>query len=340
MQLNRIVPLQIDITNACNLACEHCYHSHHKNDGAIKIQDWINALKDYRQTQLSLSFTPDISICGGEPTLSPILFPILSEIHKIWGNDVDVSILTNGTILKNELLDYLTQHPRTTLQISLDGPSSKIHDSVRGKGAFQRTVRNIILLKSKGVHISAMATLGVHNYEQIPAYFEMASKLKLDEMNFTRFVNVGSGKESNIAQSLSPAQLFQSFREIIIQSAQFNVQTKLTMPLMHLIHPVFGSSGRFHEGWVIDYQGNFLATSRSRIKVGHISTHSFEDILLKDELRKNIRNGQIEECGTCPDYLRCGGDRNIAYASTGNFLGKDPGCFREIVKEKKEPIYA
>lgn len=32
-----ILTVQLDITNACNLVCDHCYLPHHKNHGALTL---------------------------------------------------------------------------------------------------------------------------------------------------------------------------------------------------------------------------------------------------------------------------------------------------------------
>jgi sulfatase maturation enzyme AslB (radical SAM superfamily) len=42
-----IFHLQIDITNACNLACTHCYLPHHKNSGALKFEDWCRVVDQF-----------------------------------------------------------------------------------------------------------------------------------------------------------------------------------------------------------------------------------------------------------------------------------------------------
>ncbi len=36
INVDRYLPLQIDITNACNLRCKHCYHPHHEPPREIR----------------------------------------------------------------------------------------------------------------------------------------------------------------------------------------------------------------------------------------------------------------------------------------------------------------
>ncbi len=64
--------IQLDITNACNLKCSHCYHSNHKNTGALNLEGWLEILDQYDKMLQTLKLQPYIVICGGEPTLSPL----------------------------------------------------------------------------------------------------------------------------------------------------------------------------------------------------------------------------------------------------------------------------
>jgi radical SAM protein with 4Fe4S-binding SPASM domain len=99
---------------------------------------------------------------------------------------------------------------------------------------------------------------------------------------------------------------------------------------MHLIQQGLGRSGRFFEGLVVDHQGNILASSRSRLKLGHVFKEGLTGVFYENPILKSIRKGQIEKCGECKFSKICGGDRNAAYASTGNYLGPDPGCWLGI----------
>ena len=77
INVDRFLPIQLDITNACNLRCVHCYHPHHKNDGALSLNEWKEILSQYKALIEKMKFRPSVVICGGEPLVSPLLWPIL-----------------------------------------------------------------------------------------------------------------------------------------------------------------------------------------------------------------------------------------------------------------------
>jgi MoaA/NifB/PqqE/SkfB family radical SAM enzyme len=63
--------VQLDITNYCNLACAHCYHPHHANNGALQLHEWESALHQIEELVKAIGVKPDFTICGGEPFTSP-----------------------------------------------------------------------------------------------------------------------------------------------------------------------------------------------------------------------------------------------------------------------------
>jgi MoaA/NifB/PqqE/SkfB family radical SAM enzyme len=40
----RYLSMQIDITNACNISCTHCYHPNHKNENALSLNQWFDVI--------------------------------------------------------------------------------------------------------------------------------------------------------------------------------------------------------------------------------------------------------------------------------------------------------
>ena len=78
IDVDRYLPVQLDITNVCNLRCAHCYHPHHRNEGAVGIAEWITILEQYFSMIARLRYRPYILLCGGEPALSPH-FPMILD---------------------------------------------------------------------------------------------------------------------------------------------------------------------------------------------------------------------------------------------------------------------
>lgn len=236
----KVMALQIDITNACNLSCAHCYHTHHQNKDAISFDDWCEIIEQYKSMIEKFHLQPRIIICGGEPTISPMLLPILKKFDGNWPG-VRISILTNGTRLTDALLEKLKPF-NVEFQISLDGPDAARHDEIRGTGNFAKTADAIQRAKALGFDVFLLAILSKKTSAWISDFFATAKALHANQMNFTRFVSQGAGSElesSGGDRSLLPHELKDALTGIWTTSLKFGVRTNTDQALYNLIDPTF-----------------------------------------------------------------------------------------------------
>lgn len=330
INVDRYLPLQLDITNACNLRCIHCYHPHHNNEGALSLDNWKQIVFQYKQFIQKMKYRPWIILCGGEPLASPYLLPLLKFIHQELPQS-SLSILTNGTLAKEPLLSKLKVFPNLQIQVSLDGPDAERHDQIRGHGNFEKALNGIRSLKSIGLEVNVLAVLSTKTNLWMEDFFRLAKIESFRSMNFVRFVPEGYGRkllEAHEDQPLLGSNLKLAYQNILGFMTQYGVPSKTQGPLFDLLIPGLGRSGRFWESIVVDYQGYIVASSRSKIRLGHAIHEGLEQIFLHHPIYQGLRSAKVEVCGKCPLYNVCGGDRNAAYAASGNFLGPDPGCWR------------
>ena len=257
--------IQLDITNACNLKCAHCYHSHHKNSGALNLEGWYDVLDQYESFLKTMGLKPSIVLCGGEPLISPYLLPILKRLSEKYDGP-PVSILTNGTKITEKLLKALEPY-NVVFQISLDGPDAKRHDLIRGQGNFAKALKGAELAKEYGIKIYILAVLSQKTSLWVPEFFAMADENNFSAMNFTRFIPQGYGenlKNSGLDDSLYGSDLRDALLEIVACSKEHKIKTHTDLPLFNLIDPSLGQNGKFgFQGLVVDYKGNLKVSSRA-----------------------------------------------------------------------------
>lgn len=343
IRYKKALPIQIDITNACNLACSHCYHNNHFNSDALSLEKWFSIVDQYYALRRKIGFEPDFIICGGEPLVSEKLLPLIRYIRSI-DNKARLTVLTNGTMFNECKVSLFTPFiENLSFQVSLDGPNEKEHDYFRGIGSFQKSIRGIKLLVKHGFFVEIQSTLSKRNADLVEDFFRLSSELRVNSMNFTRLIPLGQAAKMMSSPVLNSSELKRAYTKIVICSARYGVATNTAMPLMNLVHPVLGSNGRFWECIVIDYQGNFVLSSRSKLKLSHVNKMSLEEYLLLNPILMKLRRGEIEGCKGCPYIKKCGGDRNAAYAVSGDVFGADPGCWlgskKNKVQEGKELKY-
>lgn len=326
----RLMTIQLDITNACNLSCSHCYHPHHSNAGALSLNDWKLILQKIASFLEKYSFYPRFMFCGGEPLLSPLLKPLVAQITQTWPT-AQTAILTNGTIFKDTSISYL-KPSLTSFQVSLDGPDEARHDSVRGSGSFKKSLIGIEKMLKYGYEVSILSILSQRTANWIPEYFLLAKRMGVNSQNFTRLIAQGHGKklvDAGTDMPLAGNELREAFTKVIFESYRSDIPTNTDQPLFALIDKSFGQSGLFgFDALVVDYKGNLKVTSRSSLILGNLVNSDLEDIYIKNPILNDIRDAKIDVCGSCEFYSSCGGDRNAAFAEFGSFTARDPGCWR------------
>jgi MoaA/NifB/PqqE/SkfB family radical SAM enzyme len=333
------VPIQLDITNACNLNCTHCYHSNHLNRGAIDFNQWLVILNQYKSLLNKINAEPAFVICGGEPLVSPHLFPLL-EFVQLSFDDAPITILTNGTLITEAFLLKIQalKYTNISFQVSLDGPDKERHDAVRGGGNFELSLKGINTLVKNKFHVQILSILSNKSLNWIVDIFTLAQSLKVNSLNFTRFIAQGQGAvNADTLRTLNANELRTAYREIIFYSASMGVKTNTQSPLLHLIHPQLGGYGHFSSGIIVDYRGNLKVSSRADKIIGNILKDGLEKLYLHNPIMKDLRSGKIWGCKGCSQIQTCGGDRNIAYAEFGDFLAPDTSCwFNNNKKQNKK----
>lgn len=135
-------PLEISyfVNNTCNLRCCHCYVGYNHNENELSEIEWINVFEQCLKLG-ALTF----GNVGKEPTLSwdksISLFRWLAE-KKFSNNRLRFGLVTNAILLDEKKSTALATLNPDYLDISLDG-IKETHDVIRGRGSYNRTIRNI-----------------------------------------------------------------------------------------------------------------------------------------------------------------------------------------------------
>jgi uncharacterized protein len=142
-------------TLQCNFACDYCFQGDHGDynkfaekmsmDTAAKAAAWIERELDRVQPEkLVLTFF------GGEPLLNlPVMYYVAERLWRATSNrgiQQFVTIITNGLLLTEEIVDRLLPFGLNGVKITLDG-DRETHNRLRplrgGQGTFDRIIGNI-----------------------------------------------------------------------------------------------------------------------------------------------------------------------------------------------------
>lgn len=133
-----LTSLNIELTNACNLKCEHCYGEfsdcYKKN---FLSYSWIKeSLEDLNRLHVK-----NVALTGGEATMHPYFQEIAMFFLE---HGFELCILTNG--YNYQIIEQLLEKAKSyrfSIKVSLDG-SDKYHNQIRGNtNAYMNTLRTL-----------------------------------------------------------------------------------------------------------------------------------------------------------------------------------------------------
>lgn len=149
------------LTKNCNILCRYCSCSPKLNgkgqqlDGGavVDLLHWLSSKRDGIQT---------VQLSGGEPFLHRSFFEILNCAKEL---GFVARVQTNGTLIDGLSIDEINSLRDVRLKVSLDGPTSGVHEEYRQKGSFSSAVRGIEVLSSHGLHVGTKAVFHQGNVE-------------------------------------------------------------------------------------------------------------------------------------------------------------------------------
>lgn len=151
---NQVVSCTVLLTWACNLKCTYCYEGAGLTRTTSLTQEKADSLIKFMKNQAEErnSKILAINLFGGEPLVKADTgFYILEELNQYClknNKQLVTSIITNGTLLTEEIINKLKKYNCQMIQITLDGVE-EIHDERRmyknGKGSFKSVLNGIKL---------------------------------------------------------------------------------------------------------------------------------------------------------------------------------------------------
>lgn len=175
-QLVRPLGVELEITNACNLRCIHCFQKYHPGD-EMSLKKIISIIETINNNGVF-----EIAIIGGEPMCHGNIMEILAACEE---RDLAYSMVTNGTLINHESIKAFREFSRLSVMVSLDGVGL-VHESIRGKGTFKKVDRILRGLVDAGVEVETLCTLNAENMSRFREVAEYCRKIGI-VCNFNLF---------------------------------------------------------------------------------------------------------------------------------------------------------
>ncbi len=273
-----------------------------------------------------------VNIGGGEPTVRPDFWELVDYATE---HQVGVKFSTNGLRITPAVARRLAASDYVDVQISLDGATAEVNDTVRGSGSHATAMRAIGNLAEAGCHgfkISVVFTR--QNAGQLDEFKALADRFGA-QLRLTRLRP--SGRGADVWRDLHPTA--QQQRELYGWLVGHGEQVLTGDSFFHLSAyggalPGLGMCGAGRVVCLIDPVGDVYAcpfTIHEDFLAGNVrEPGGFARVWRESALFADLRRPQSGgACESCSSFDACQGGCMAAKFFTGLPLdGPDPECAR------------
>jgi len=216
--------LEMWIPSGCNLKCKFCNRWRIKDIDGISDELIMSILKEAHSLGIK-----DFVISGfGEPFIrKPFLNILLKEVKNY---EMNGCIVTNGTLLKKEDLEFLIDIKWNSVFFSLESCEASSHDSIVGmESAFGKLIQNVSNLSNIKemtgseypiIHINVV--LAKWNFKEVEDFIKLAKQSGVNKIDFQSLMSVkgnwGINKLESFKKEVSSA---------VDLAKEYNIETNL-----------------------------------------------------------------------------------------------------------------
>lgn len=310
---NTLKLVWLEITQACNMHCLHCYEGqrHIVGSNTLTLEQWKKIIDEIVDLGVRR-----VVVIGGEPCMHKNIVDILQYL-RLKKESLSITLFTNGYFFDERLFNIVIRN-KIDVKVSLYGHTAELHDSITGiKGSFLRLMSTIFRLTDNGINVNVAVTLMKENekyYEDIKKFIQ---ELPVRGYKFDVIREVVNGTQ-NIHIPITKKVVDMAYRK---------------RPNFYVKKDQFDNNIYYNSCWngkmVITETGDILPCVFARNHVcGNIKDEKLEDIIYrKTQLEKCWKStyDEVDECKACEYRYACHDCRPIAESSK-DIHAKNPRC--------------
>src|SRR5580658_1669236 len=207
-QAGERVPLQvsIEVTRRCPLECLHCYNNLPMGDMEAKQRELTKEEHFRVLDELVDMGCFWLLYTGGEIFARKDFLDIYTYAKK---KGFLITLFTNGTIINEQIADYLVEWPPFAIEITLYGRTRETYEALTMiPGSYDRCLRGIKLLKERGLPLKLKAVPTSVNKHEVFAMKQFAEEDLGLEFKFDSLINPRVDcSQSPLAVRLTPEEV-------------------------------------------------------------------------------------------------------------------------------------
>ncbi len=337
-----------ELTPICNMNCEMCYVRQScevvENKGGLKrVAFWEKIIDQAIKEGLLFCL-----LTGGEI----FTYPEFKELYEhLCYKGIDLVLNTNGTLITEEIVQWLAQFPPRRINISLYGASDDTYERLcHMKNGFQRVIQAIELLKKYSIDFRIHGVLvpqNIDDYEQIVNicnYYGVKLELSYYMFPPVRKEEMCQGNKARFEQSRMAEIAYRYRKDQCITQDRWKKFVEDKCDLIE--HPekyvTYGANcvtcrAGSSSFWV-NWKGELSGCGVEDAHFISLENKSFKDAW--KEIVHTTENITLSEtCATCPYRCICPTCMAAAYCETGRLDGT-PEYLCEFSKIYAEMLFA
>lgn len=334
----------LNITSRCNLHCITCFKNEdRKTNEDIPEKKLFEIIDEIKNLGVKM-----VVVSGGEPFMRPDALDVIEYLNA---KEINVLLVTNGTLITEEIAKRLGNSKPKIIQLSLDGSTAEINDKIRGAGTYDKIIHAAKLLIKQGLDVRLYPTVTRLNLHDLPNFKKLVMELRpgFDHLAFAKFHPTGRGlkneKELHVPEE-EFAEYMISFAksEYELRNSGNSDHTKLIMQedidlTEFLPNRVAYGARKVNCGLgtgtlSIEADGNVYPCHWLHFKefeAGNLYEKSLAEIYYGSKVFQKCKMMRVDSsfprCQACDYRYFCGGGcRARALFQENNIVGMDPNC--------------
>ncbi len=315
-----------EVTLQCNLRCSHCLSdAGSAAAGELSTGECRKLIDEWAAVKVF-----QVNIGGGEPFVREDFLELLDHAHD---RGLVTCVSSNGLLIDRALARRLAGMEGFYLQVSLDGATAEVNDSIRGRGTYTRVLTAMDHLAREGAPFSINTVLTRMNFSQLETLRRIAKEYGAD-LRVSRFRPSGRGKETKALLGPDKDQLeafadWLNAHDLVRTGDSFFCLTSdsrrgkgLDMCGAAKMTCCISPSGDVFPCAFLQ-EPSFLA--------GNIREQGLKEIWDHAPVFDRLRRLDVKACETCLRFEHCrGGCPAMAYHTYSDISMPDPECLMNL----------